>query len=962
MRRWSARLFAFVVLVSIFPFAPAKAVDSSIWQGSISVTNRGALTQEQISSRIDCTFEDIYTRKYVQPLSTIVSAVTAGNFTLDNKGRKCLIDNNQGEFTPISYSADGRTTYELSAPATTTAWNDPAPAGDALLVISKQFSSSTVYNLSLEPYFEDHGDLFKSFLNIQWKYDGGAIKFVDKNNQSVNFSNHAFSSNGRYLAIRYNGVVGVVDLKTREMTPLGHFASWASGSELVVSSDGRYVAVENSDIYVFDSKNCQRKYSYPNWDLVQIQNNTGYVGCVKSPGQVQGLLSTMGVSQSSTMFQRMGFTDDSSTLIIGGGIRRQGTNPNSSNASNFEWQEYGLKPDLYQPSAQGYLAMGDSFSSGEGDLQGGTWYEPGTDEQGNKSTFEGRNLCHLSRRSYPYLIAKETGYLDGPSAEATTPPSGGLFHSIACSGAVMHNVTGSELGILFGSGDEEKFNNRDNQFRNDYLGDLNSWQPGRVRQLDVFEPAMAGYGPSEQKPEVITLGIAGNDAGFGDLIQACTNLGTCPQAEPTSAEAEQLALTIAMLKPKLVDTYKKVKLASPESRIYVHGYPIFVIGAGGNCGNNVHLDFKETVMVEEGIKYMNSVVEASAREAGVFYIDVSDILVGVNLCSGAEDRNMAFNGATAGNDIDSTLTDLLSLGICIPRTGCIGKESYHPNAKGHELYKTAILNLTSNLEANLPLPQPTNYPLPNILFFGSSARGTIESINENTLSNSVVIPEANEFVALTPNIKELSINQGGLMPGSTAVIEIHSTPQVLETVQVSEEGGISTNVNLPEDLGPGSHQLHILGVNEFGTRVDLYQNIIVGAGTEDFDGDGVNNEVDSCPTVVNSGIDVDEDGIDDACDSQTIIIQTDEPEEEPLDEEPAEFVDKGTPSNETVAGDNDEAGGAVLGTNTTQSNNEVTLSSTGFPVDIAIFVGLLISISAVLSRNRVRAKYRIGQK
>jgi hypothetical protein len=793
---------------------------------------------------------------------------------------------------------------------------------------------------------------------------------VDKTGASVSFSSHAFSENGRYLAIRYNKVAAVVDLQNLSITPVGYFTSWSTSSEISVSSDGRYIGVDNSGLYVFDATNCQRKYTYPNWDLAQFQQDSGYIGCSKSQNLVPILQSSSSAGANLNFFQRLHFSDDSSTFFVGGGVRKSGAPINSSSTASFDWREYSFKPDLYQSTTQGYLAMGDSFSSGEGDLEGGTWYEPGTDEQGNKATFENRNLCHLSRRSYPYLIAKELGYLDGPLDSQITPESDGFFHSIACSGAVIRNIIGgSDRGTVSCPSEQYVFKLSNNQYCTDFTGLLDNWQPGRVRQLDFFNPVLGGYSETDQKPEVITIGIGGNDAGFGDVIQACTNVGTCPQAEHGSPEAGQLAFTIAMLKPKLVDTYKKVKQASPESRVYVHGYPIFIKGTGGNCGNNVHLDFKETAMVEEGIKYTNAVVEASAREAGVFYVDVSNILSGVNLCSEAEDRNMAFNGATAGNDIDSTLANVLSLGICIPRTGCLGNESFHPNALGHQRYKQTILSQTDNFQATIPDPQPTNFPIPNALVFGTSTYNTVNSFNGNNPDTSIPIPDAKSFLGLTSTGK-LSINQMGLFAGSTAIIEAHSTPQVIGSAVIPANGELSVEYSLPDNLEPGVHQIHIFGIDENGNKVDYYQNILIGGSPEDFDSDGVINTEDSCPILENSFIDLDSDGIDDACDLE-VVVQEETPPEQPTeeipedqepDDDPAEYIDKGTPSVETVAGNEQTviSDGSVLGVSTVINNKE--LSSTGAGVAVILITGLIISTAGLLTRKHAQGKYRIYRR
>lgn len=50
-----------------------------------------------------------------------------------------------------------------------------------------------------------------------------------------------------------------------------------------------------------------------------------------------------------------------------------------------------------------------------------------------------------------------------------------------------------------------------------------------------------------------------------------------------------------------------------------------------------------------------------------------------------------------------------------------------------------------------------------------------------------------------------------------------------------------------------------------GEPVDYYQPILVVASMTDYDGDGITNADDMCQFVMPSGVDSDEDGIDDAC-------------------------------------------------------------------------------------------------
>ncbi|MCA9323994.1 hypothetical protein KC992_02735 [Candidatus Saccharibacteria bacterium] len=873
MKRLFVLSLCLVLIAQLFPsMGPnkAKAANEGVWEGAVTLTSGDALTAEEVGGRPDCSFRDVYVKKYAQPLDSIVQVFSFGHYTLENIGRKCVLGNQQGYFTKTTYRAsEASAMYELENFGSATQWLDPAPGGDAVLHITKSQANDKVYRLSLERDYAQVSSAVISGINVKWRYNSIPTIFVDKNNTPVVFAAHAFSANGRYLAVRFNnGVVAKVDLETREMTAVTYYPSWANNAELAVSSDGRYVGVKNNELVVFDVSGCQNIYPYPTWELSQLAS---VPGCTKSANFQTQVTAAVSNNPSAVLLQQLNFSLDSSTLLIGGGLRRPDAPPAQAGFAPYDWVQYALKPDAWQSTAAGYLAMGDSFSSGEGDNKGGIWYEPGTDEQGDSSTFVGRNLCHLSRRSYPYLIAKDLGLLNGTLAEPTSPTSDSLFHSVACSGAVMHNILGTDKGLKKEQGEEDTFRDRDNQYIFDYLGSLDAWQPGHVRQLDFLNSENeAGYGNAEQKPAIITLGISGNDAGFGDTLQACAaSIGTCPQAVQGSLESDQLVFGIAALKGRLVETYTSVKRSSPESRVYVHGYPIFVT-AGGNCGANVHLNNEETFMVQHGVTYMNEVVKAAAREAGVVYVDVTHILDGVNLCSGASEPEMAVNGVTAGNDVGLPwYIDLLTLGVCSVRDQCLGKESYHPNAKGHERYKQAALDQTAQLTAPNPTAQPTNYPLPDSVYYSPRIHDIIESFNGEQPA-SVPLPQYESIVSLQSN--QLHYAAEGFYPGSTVTIEVHSDPQQIGEVTATQDGSITGVLSLPTGLEAGVHSLHLVGIDAYGQKADKYQTFVAGVAQGDFDGDSVADDVDSCISVPNSGIDADGDSVDDACDSDVVPI------------------------------------------------------------------------------------------
>jgi hypothetical protein len=162
-------------------------------------------------------------------------------------------------------------------------------------------------------------------------------------------------------------------------------------------------------------------------------------------------------------------------------------------------------------SGASYIALGDSFSSGEGVPP----FETGTD-------IPGVNTCHRSTVAYPQLIAGSSPNI----------PSLGTDGFRACSGAVTTNVT-----------------------------DLAQWNESI--QLDWWPDATT---------QVVTLTIGGNDIGFADFAKACVNTqSSC--AINSAAYNTALGKINNELPAKLEATYKRILAYAPNAQIYVIGYP-----------------------------------------------------------------------------------------------------------------------------------------------------------------------------------------------------------------------------------------------------------------------------------------------------------------------------------------------------------------------------------------------------
>lgn len=156
-----------------------------------------------------------------------------------------------------------------------------------------------------------------------------------------------------------------------------------------------------------------------------------------------------------------------------------------------------------QPPAAKYVAMGDSFSSGEGNPP----FEVGSDV----SEGSGKNQCHRSPEAYPRLLDEDSEL--------------GLMHFVACSGATTANALhgGSSNG---------------------------SWtDPPQVDALS-------------EDTEAVTITIGGNDVGFGEFAESCV-LSNCDTSSPIY---EGVVENINVKLENLWETYYSIAVAAPTRK------------------------------------------------------------------------------------------------------------------------------------------------------------------------------------------------------------------------------------------------------------------------------------------------------------------------------------------------------------------------------------------------------------
>ncbi|MDC0773043.1 GDSL-type esterase/lipase family protein [Streptomyces sp. HD] len=219
---------------------------------------------------------------------------------------------------------------------------------------------------------------------------------------------------------------------------------------------------------------------------------------------------------------------------------------------DIAWDAVAFQPLSGKP-ANSVVAMGDSYSSGEGATgeNGKDLYEE-TDHN-DKQNKNAIDKCHRSKLAWSRQ-ATLPGYSSSIGAMADSLDPQMDYHFVACSGARTFDM-------------------------------LKDGQSGEVAQLDT------GY--LDQNTTLVTLSIGGNDARFSDIMKKCVDLAdpqlsTCPSTELDNldpATGDTKPGTTGDLKdwapkwlhdavrPQIVKTLNAIHGLAPKAKVVLMGYP-----------------------------------------------------------------------------------------------------------------------------------------------------------------------------------------------------------------------------------------------------------------------------------------------------------------------------------------------------------------------------------------------------
>ena len=661
---------------------------------------------------------------------------------------------------------------------------------------------------------------------LEYDYDGRVVNMAAYST--------AFSPNGRFMIawISYKGYVKI-DFESGRVTEIGRFpGAWYGGDiynpvAAAISSDGRYAFIHDGPTVV-DTENCGREVTR---ELI----NSGRLFDGQAPEcrktqLYQWVADYVGYNGYGSYY-RWNYDESALEFFV---------QPFPHVFNRQESKKVTIWLDRESESKLDYLALGDSFSSGEGDYLGDSGnrhllYLSGTDEDGPP-----REKCHISKRSYPFLLRERYG-LDSYSMK-----------SVACSGAMTKDVAGyfswlpQKSDDYDGQGDRLKGVAQKEQYQQSAL---EGFTPGRVRQIEFVK---------KYKPRAITITAGGNDVGFATTISECVQaaLDECEAAVSDGAVRRRLARSMNRSFITLRNLYINLRNASSSSSIYVIGYPLIInddevlAGLGKPCALNAgYASLKERILINEATRYMNDVIEAAARSAGVKYIDVERALDGGRLCEGV------FTGYVTG------VADQFG------RTGSSDELKsfiYHPNVVGHRMMaqkiQSAIGESITKHKRALPDPKVQVPDYPQYFDGAGESEGTTYVEGDNVI---IISPSQGD---------KLSIGfDEGTYGKTTIKLSMFSDPIDLGSVEANSDGSLQYTLQIPDNISVGYHTVVFSGTTFSGEPLEIAKRIFVkGKDPGDIDADGIDDVNDACLFVAPSKIDYDHDGIDDACDKEIL--------------------------------------------------------------------------------------------
>jgi lysophospholipase L1-like esterase len=370
------------------------------------------------------------------------------------------------------------------------------------------------------------------------------------------------------------------------------------------------------------------------------------------------------------------------------------------------------------------------------------------------------NRCHRNGQAYPNLLAQALRAQQ--------------FIFVACSGAITDNIGATDGGSHVSPAAQHPQSPANVAGAHTQLTDVLDFRAQRLGDRD---------------PDVMTVGIGGNDGQFSELVQHCARPWVSDCEDGTYWADGAVSQIDGDVFNRLVDTYTTLRDRFPGSTLLVFGYPT-VIEPGASCGvSTAGLDGNETRFLGGTIlTTLNQAVADAAAQAGAYYVDISRVTQGHDVCS----DDPWINGLRLGLD-------------------GVEAESFHPNVTAHQRIAQYVVDHYTDGQGNLLVanPEPSEPIRPAV---GHSMHlATLRGYVQQSCGAQCIQPAACVLTC------QLQVQGDGYAPGSQLNMVLHSTPAELGSVMADAQGRIDTVVTIPPGTEAGLHWLAVDGSAPDGT-------------------------------------------------------------------------------------------------------------------------------------------------
>ncbi|MET9070604.1 SGNH/GDSL hydrolase family protein [Streptomyces sp. NPDC004232] len=156
------------------------------------------------------------------------------------------------------------------------------------------------------------------------------------------------------------------------------------------------------------------------------------------------------------------------------------------------------------------------------------------------------------------------------------------------------------------------------------------------------------------KTRLVSIGIGGNDTGFGPMIKRCVTMGAvyhalgsgtyisddspCKRLSTEDGSNDQVERKTGTAGARLADALREIKRRAPEAHVYVVGYPDILSTDSSACERVMSLAPGDMAYLREKEQRLNTELRERAEAAGAVYVDTYGPSEDHNACSAEDTR------------------------------------------------------------------------------------------------------------------------------------------------------------------------------------------------------------------------------------------------------------------------------------------------------------------------------------